>query len=248
MDINWEAVGAIGEIVGAVAVVLTLGYLAVQIRQNTNASRAQSYQAVVDGHVGHHRTFTSDPKLIEIFGRGLQDIDILDDLERGLFHSLVAPIVLQYQKYLYLYRAGMLPPDTFDMFERDVIATLITPGGRAWWLSSKGKWPEISNHLDQRIEDLQSEVVPSHEDFGGHYPSFVPRAIAKVISGNHAHTGRLFSKAERLVEANGVVRLKVDVLTRDAVNQHSHDPRGNTLTAVVALCPHVDDISVPNTV
>jgi hypothetical protein len=62
----------------------------------------------------------------------------------------------------------MLPPDTFDMFERDVIATLITPGGRAWWLSSKGKWPEISNHLDQRIEDLQSEVVPSHEDFGGH--------------------------------------------------------------------------------
>jgi hypothetical protein len=43
MDINWEAVGAIGEIVGAVAVVLTLGYLAVQIRQNTNASRAQSY-------------------------------------------------------------------------------------------------------------------------------------------------------------------------------------------------------------
>ena len=32
---NWEALGAIGEIVGAIAVVLTLGYLAVQMRQNT---------------------------------------------------------------------------------------------------------------------------------------------------------------------------------------------------------------------
>jgi hypothetical protein len=29
---NWEAIGAIGEIVGAVAVVMTLGYLAMQIR------------------------------------------------------------------------------------------------------------------------------------------------------------------------------------------------------------------------
>jgi hypothetical protein len=29
---NWEALGAIGEIVGAIAVVVTIGYLAVQIR------------------------------------------------------------------------------------------------------------------------------------------------------------------------------------------------------------------------
>lgn len=37
---NWEALGAIGEIVGAVGVIATLGYLAVQIRQNTRSSRA----------------------------------------------------------------------------------------------------------------------------------------------------------------------------------------------------------------
>ena len=33
---NWEAIGAIGEVLGAAAVVVTLGYLAVQIRQNTH--------------------------------------------------------------------------------------------------------------------------------------------------------------------------------------------------------------------
>lgn len=32
---NWEAIGAIGEVVGAVGVILTLVYLAYQIRQNT---------------------------------------------------------------------------------------------------------------------------------------------------------------------------------------------------------------------
>jgi hypothetical protein len=37
---NWEAIGAIGEIVGAITVVATLFYLAVQIRQSTKVSRA----------------------------------------------------------------------------------------------------------------------------------------------------------------------------------------------------------------
>ena len=39
---NWEALGAIGEIVGAVAVVLTLGYLAVQILQNVAQVRIRA--------------------------------------------------------------------------------------------------------------------------------------------------------------------------------------------------------------
>ncbi len=44
---NWEAIGAIGEILGAAGVILTLGYLAFQIRQNNRhlvheAQRARS--------------------------------------------------------------------------------------------------------------------------------------------------------------------------------------------------------------
>jgi hypothetical protein len=37
---NWDAIGAIAEVVGAAAVIITLAYLAIQIRQNTqmNAS------------------------------------------------------------------------------------------------------------------------------------------------------------------------------------------------------------------
>jgi hypothetical protein len=35
--LNWEAVGAIGELVGAVAVIATLAYLAIQVRQNTRS-------------------------------------------------------------------------------------------------------------------------------------------------------------------------------------------------------------------
>ena len=50
---NWEAIGAVGEVVGAIAVVSTLIYLAVQIRHNnrslaeaTSASISQSFASI----------------------------------------------------------------------------------------------------------------------------------------------------------------------------------------------------------
>ena len=45
---NWEALGAIGETLGAVAVLITLGYLAVQVRQSTQAMKASALRSVQD--------------------------------------------------------------------------------------------------------------------------------------------------------------------------------------------------------
>ncbi|MGI9324326.1 MAG: hypothetical protein ACR2PZ_03835 [Pseudomonadales bacterium] len=45
---NWDAIEAIGEVVGAVAVVLTLIYLSVQLRQNTRSSKLAALQGFFD--------------------------------------------------------------------------------------------------------------------------------------------------------------------------------------------------------
>ena len=45
---NWDAIGAIGEIIGAVAVVVTLLVLIVQLRQNTNEMKASTVQSLLD--------------------------------------------------------------------------------------------------------------------------------------------------------------------------------------------------------
>ena len=56
---NWEAIGAIGEILGAIAVVATLAYLAVQIRESRTATAADIYQTRAatraDSHFHHFR-------------------------------------------------------------------------------------------------------------------------------------------------------------------------------------------------
>ena len=43
---NWEAIGAVGEVAGAIGVIATLLYLAAQIRQNTRAMRGATQDAI----------------------------------------------------------------------------------------------------------------------------------------------------------------------------------------------------------
>lgn len=44
-----DTLGNLGDFVGGIAVVITLIYLAVQVRQNTSALKAASWQEVVSG-------------------------------------------------------------------------------------------------------------------------------------------------------------------------------------------------------
>jgi hypothetical protein len=43
---NWSALGALGEFIGGIAVVISLVYVGLQIRQNSNSVRAASQIAI----------------------------------------------------------------------------------------------------------------------------------------------------------------------------------------------------------
>jgi len=45
---NWDAIGALAEAIGAIAVIVTLVYLAIQLRQNTRAIERSTERGVFD--------------------------------------------------------------------------------------------------------------------------------------------------------------------------------------------------------
>jgi hypothetical protein len=66
---NWEAIGAVGEIVGAFAVVITIAFLVFQLRQNTIALRQQSERASADAIHAWSRTMM-DPSVSGAVSKG----------------------------------------------------------------------------------------------------------------------------------------------------------------------------------
>ena len=90
---NWDAVGAIGEIIGAIAVIATLGYLAVQIRQSRKATIASTSQAITRSQNELNVAAMTDPGLSDVITRGLRDYRQLDRVEKRQFNTYYTSIL-----------------------------------------------------------------------------------------------------------------------------------------------------------
>ena len=80
---NWEAIGAIGEIIGASAVVISILYLSVQIRQNSRVSKAVAIQSWATAAALEKSVIFSDPDLAALILRASiadGDSDLTDKL------------------------------------------------------------------------------------------------------------------------------------------------------------------------
>jgi len=78
---NWEAIGAVGEVIGAIAVVATLGYLIIQIRQNTRELQHSSSWAINQGLNQINQNIIENPDQIETFHRALGGLEDLTNTE-----------------------------------------------------------------------------------------------------------------------------------------------------------------------
>ena len=75
---NWEAIGAIGEVLGAMAVLLTLIYLIAQVKQNTASVATATYESMMSGITDINLVVSGNSELTSILAHGGADPDSLD--------------------------------------------------------------------------------------------------------------------------------------------------------------------------
>ena len=78
---NLNTLANIGQVIGAVAVVVSLIYVALQIRQNTNAVRSATAQTVHEHFANWYHLLASDLVLSQIAAKGLRDYTSLSEQE-----------------------------------------------------------------------------------------------------------------------------------------------------------------------
>ena len=110
---NWDAIGAIGEIVGATAVVLSLLYLALQLRQSTNFARMEYHTKTIDSMAPSYHWRAANPDNARIFREGIQDFRTLNADERVMLDSVLSTIVLSFKDILEAHKNNLLDSDTY---------------------------------------------------------------------------------------------------------------------------------------
>ena len=89
---NWDAIGAIGEIIGATAVVATLFYLATQVRHGVKLAESDAFERATKSYA-ETQSQLLDPRLGELYLRGRQSYSALDELEKLQFNILIVILI-----------------------------------------------------------------------------------------------------------------------------------------------------------
>ena len=100
----------LGQVIGAIAVVVSLFYVANQIRQNTNAVRSATAQTVHEHFANWYHLIAADAELARIAANGLRDYASLSEQEKVRFIAACMAFLSYGQNAFLKWRQGLLEP------------------------------------------------------------------------------------------------------------------------------------------
>lgn len=157
---NWDAAGAIGEIVGALAVVITLVYLAIQVRQNTRHVQAQM------GHAGwissaDYELAQMEQAAAETLAKASFEPDSLSDTDVKVLDAFYKTLFFHIARVEHMNSLG-LEIYTTEQTAQGFIDQFNNHTGKAWWRCNSALIDELAPKVRKRMEELfESPESPS---------------------------------------------------------------------------------------
>lgn len=158
-----QDLGGIGEFIGGIAVVISLVYLAVQIRQNTKSVRTSTYQAILDSSRSDTELLLVHPHLERVYRVGRRNPEKLNDDERPLFRMLVAQLLLSSESLFLQHQQGAIDSDYWQRRQQTLRGLLSQPGVRQWWAGREAPREYYDPGFRELVDSILGEVVDGEE-------------------------------------------------------------------------------------
>jgi hypothetical protein len=130
---NWNAISAVSEALGSIAVMISVVYLAVQIRKQTHESMLAATRELAAQFQDALKEVIDDADFAAIWLKAVQDYDGRPGAERiriGLFLQRVCRIMEQ--QFLHT-RRGHVDAAYFESLDLAFCELLTFPGTQRWW-------------------------------------------------------------------------------------------------------------------
>jgi hypothetical protein len=128
-----EQFSYLSQIIGAVAVVASLIFVGVQLRQNTKAILAQTSQAHAMGYQQIIAGISDNGEFARIWRIGLSDFRSLDADQAARFLAFTSTLFRFYESSQVQMLRGSLDAEHWHTIEQQVADLATQPGVQAWW-------------------------------------------------------------------------------------------------------------------
>lgn len=125
---NWEAIGAISRVVAAIGVIISLCYVAVQMRQSNRLAKRAGVQKLTEGRIEFNRLLAEDPELNDLFWKGLETPDDLAESDWQRWRMVFSCLARQYESIHFDEIEGLLPHNFIKAQKASMQRWLTRPG------------------------------------------------------------------------------------------------------------------------
>ena len=133
---NWDQLGAIGELVSGIAVLATLLYLAVQIRQAKHLMLSNAHQTRTDRNILLTRFMANDEQSLKR-SIGQLELDELSELEKQRAVYAFSMTMRHFEDMHYQRQLGVVDEETWDANLRGAKQLVSTDTGAELWAMSR---------------------------------------------------------------------------------------------------------------
>jgi len=148
--------GALGEVVGGVAIIVSLVYVGLQVRQSTQAARAATSQSFAAQYSTHMELLTR-PELRDIFWRGLTSMSDLPGNEQVAFVSFLNGVLRMFESFYLQQREGTFDTQVFDSWMVQLCDLFGNEGVREYWAIRKH---QFTNEFVALVDESTARTTP----------------------------------------------------------------------------------------
>jgi hypothetical protein len=152
----FETVGNLGDFIGGVGVVVTLVYLAFQIRQNTRASRATTFLGLTNAWQDYLLTSAS-PEFSDLRNRAAADPSSVSESDYIRLYSHARVLFRRFENDFFQYRSGTFDSGAWEGYRHSLATDILASAStRAFWEQQRSAFgPEFIAFIEEQIESAR---------------------------------------------------------------------------------------------
>ncbi len=151
---DFQSLANLGEMIGGVAVVISLIYLSVQVRQNTASQQTENYTRALDRISAQQARLGGSGAYAMMFSRGVKDATALTVEERLQFTWMLYEIFGGFEFMFHASQNNAIPEEVWDRWSLTVGYWLHYPGVLMWWSVRPVPFTEsFTAYIDSMIEN-----------------------------------------------------------------------------------------------
>jgi len=158
VKLKLSELASLAEVIGAVAIVISLVYVGIQVSDSTQAGRSAAANETSSAISSWYSAIGSNQQASQVFLDGISNPGSLSREETAQFIYLMHGLMLEYQNAYYLSQEGTLEVELQESLTNTILGVKSQPGFLMYWEQRRGLF---KTDFKEYMEDLVATGTPN---------------------------------------------------------------------------------------